>query len=217
MPFINDDTIVINPEILHGNFLNAKNVVRWLLFFNRFPNDDTAYGKNDLFFSYSKKFNDPELNPSGRICTVSYFNWEIYKRTNFGERNGTCYIVRKGRSRPDLPREFDGPILDSLPEREKAKYFNSCKYCVSYDTYTAYSSIAAMLGCISIIVPEPGKTKENYGGERPGIAFSFDDAEIEAAIASLPVLTQRFAALEQSNRENVRFFIEECRKYFGML
>lgn len=217
LPFVDDDTIVVYPEIIRGNFLKAKNVVRWFLFFNRFPNDENAYGKNDLIFSYSKKFNDPKLNPECRICTVSYFNWNLYKRTNFGTREGTCYIVRKGANRPDLPDKFDGPVIDKFSERGKVDQFNKCKYCVSYDMYTAYSSIAAMLGCISIVIPEPGKTKQDYGGERLGVAFGFDEAEIEHAQSTLDELAERYRNNEKRNRENVKFFIEECRKYFDMI
>ena len=204
------------PEVIYGNFLKAKHAVRWLLYFNRFPGDDKAYGKNDLFFSYSLKFNDPQLNPSYRICTIEYYNWELYKRTNFGERHGTCYIVRKGSNRPDIPKEFDGVVIDNLPEREKVEQFNKCKYCVSYDMYTAYSGIAAMLGCISIVMPELGKTKDDYGGPRLGIAFGFDAEEIEYAKSSVKALAESYRNLEQRNRENVRYFISECAKYFQL-
>lgn len=208
LPFVDDDTIVVYPEIVHGNFLRAKNVVRWFLYFNKWQESDNAYGKNDLFFSYSEKFNDPKLNPLFRICTVSYFNWDLYKSTNFGERHGTCYIIRKGSKRPDLPKNFDGVIIDSLVEQEKVKYFNQCKYCVSYDIYTAYSSIAAMLGCISVVVPEPGKTRQDYGQtQRYGVAFGFDEAEIEFAEATVEKLAENYRMNEQRNRENVKYFI----------
>ena len=217
LPFISDDTIIVYPDIVYGNVFRAKNVVRWLLWFNRFPNDDAAYGKNDLFFSFSQKFNDPKINPSYRLCTISYFDWNLYKRTNFGERHGTCYIIRKGKTRSDLPEKFDGVIIDDLPEDKKVQQFNKCKYCVSYDLYTAYSSIAAMLGCISIVVPEPGKTRYDYGSTpRYGIAFGFDETEIQFAQTTLDKLAELFDATEQQNRENIKYFIEECRKHFHM-
>ena len=217
LPFVDDDTIVVYPEVIHGNFLRAKHVVRWLLYFNTFSDDGTAYGKNDLFFSYAQKFNDYSLNPSCRVCTVGYFDWELYTRTNFGERHGTCYIIRKGRNRLDLPKNFDGVVIDALPEQEKVKYFNQCEYCVSYDLYTAYSSIAAMLGCISVIVPESGKTRQDYGkAEQYGVAVGFDEAEIEFAKSTVGILAERFSKTEQRNVEHVKYFIEECRRYFHM-
>ena len=67
--------------------------------------------------------------------------------------------------------------------------------------YTAYSSIAAMLGCISVVIPEPGKTKDDYGGERPGVAFGFDESEIEHAQSTLKDLAERYKSNEQ--RKNI--------------
>lgn len=216
LPFVDNDTVVVYPEVIYGNFLQAKNVVRWLLYFNRLYFDEKSYSKSDLFFSYGKVINDSNLNPSCRLCMVSHFNWDLYKRTNFGERSGTCYIIRKGRKRPDLPEKFDGIIIDNLTEREKVKQFNQCLYCVSYDMYTAYSGIAAMLGCISVVVPEPGKNKQDYYGDdtRYGVAFGFDDAEIDFAKSTVKDLEEEYRMTEFRNRENVKFFLKECAEYF---
>ena len=49
-------TIVIYPEIVKGNPLMAKNVVRWLLYHYPYANDNSAFSKNDLLSS--KNFNN---------------------------------------------------------------------------------------------------------------------------------------------------------------
>ena len=160
LPFVDDDTIVVYPEIMYGNPLNAKKVVRWFLYHNRF--DDSAYGEKDLFICYREVFNDWRLNPKGLMLRTPYYDLEKYRQYNFGDRKGICYIIRKGSKRSDLPEKFDGIVIDKLLEEEKVKVFNECEYCVSYDTQTAYSKIAALCGCVSVVVPELGKTKSDY-------------------------------------------------------
>lgn len=217
LPFVDKNTIVVYPEIVFGNFLRAKNVVRWFLFYNRYPNYERAYGKKDLFFAYRSIFNDEKYNPEKRLLCLSYFDLDLYKRTNFGERSGTCYIIRKGKLRSDLPASFDGVIIDDLPEGEKVKVFNQCQYCVSYDSQTAYSDLAALCGCISVIVPEPGKTREDYRVQEDksyGVAFGFAPSEIEYAEKTSAYLLDYFVSINEDGKRSSRKFVEECEKYF---
>ena len=120
------DVIVVYPEIVYGNPLHAQKVVRWLLYFNKF-HDDKAFGNKDLVFCYRDIFNDSKLNPQGRRLGFSYFDFGMYKQTNFAERRGVCYILRKGKNRKDLPSTFIGPVIDNLSERKKVKILNGCK------------------------------------------------------------------------------------------
>lgn len=209
------NTIVIYPEIIYGNPLHAKQVVRWLLYYSN--NSKTTYGEDDLCIAYRKVFNDPSLNPDCKVAEINYFDLSLYKQSNFGERAGTCYILRKGATRDDLPTHFDGPIIDNLSEEEIVEVFNQCQYCVSYDMQTAYSDIASLCGCISIIVPEKDKNIFDYRSNDeslPGVAFGFSDAEIERAIKTRPDLIKKYENLETKNNENVDKFIQYCMQYF---
>lgn len=221
-PFLRKDTIVIYPEIMFGNPLHADNVVRWLLFHNKlYSNKDgefIGYEKNDLFFAYRKAFNDPTLNPKCRILNVQYFNLELYKRINFNPRSGKCYIVRKGINRTDLPEKFDGPVIDDMSEEEKVKIFNECEYCISYDTQTAYSSIAAMCGCISIVVPELGKSRFDYltsDEKKYGVSFGFEKTDINESIETAPLVWDNYVKGNQRSLNNVKEFINICERYFS--
>lgn len=218
LPWVDDDTIVVYPESIFGNFLHAKNVVRWLLYHNQFQeNSAEAFGENDLFICYREVFNDPKLNPSCRKVTISYFDLETYRQFHFGERKGKCYVIRKGHDRPDLPKEFDGIIVDKLSEKEKVNVFNHCEYCICYDTQTAYSSIAALCGCISVIVPEEGKTIEDYlsaDEESFGVALGFSEEEISYAIQTRHKVKEEFEAENQKSKEEAREFLRICESYF---
>lgn len=61
--FSKRNTIVVYPEVCYANFLNARNVVRWFLSYNRFVGDFNAYGNDDLFITFRDVFNDLKLNP----------------------------------------------------------------------------------------------------------------------------------------------------------
>lgn len=219
LPFVSRKTIVVYPDVVFGNPLKAQNVVRWFLYYNRFKNSDYAYGRNDLFITYRDEFNDEILNPKNYKLTTSYFNLKLYKQYNFGLRQGTCYVIRKGKDRMDLPKSFDGVIVDDLSEKEKVRVFNECEYCVSYDTQTAYSSIASICGCKSIVVPEPGKDVSDYRhGEdnRYGVAIGFSNEQMEYAIKTRADLLKHFSSINDSAKSDVDRFIKLCSKYFNI-
>lgn len=219
LPWVDDDTIVVYPEVSSGNPLHAKYVVRWLLYYNRRPNDDTWYSPNDLFVSYREQFFDSKLNPNNNLLKIFHFDQNLYKRTNYGDRKGVCYFIRKGKTRPDLPKKYDGPILDDFPETEKVKILNQCERCYLYDTQTFYASIAALCGCIPIVVPEPGKTKKDYVKDDdyiPGVAYGDTPEEINYAVQTCDAVAQGIADQLHENDANVSNFIETCKQYFHL-
>ena len=153
--------------------------------------------------------------------TISYFDKEKYKQYNFGNREGNCYIIRKGHNRLDLPVDFDGPIIDyGTDEDEIVRILNNSKYCYDYDTQTFYTIIAAVCGCIPIIVLEPGKTKADYLKDATyntvGIAFGTSREEIEHAISTRDLLLKRLDYSDR-NEQNINLFIQYTSDRFGKI
>ena len=209
LPIVDDETIVVYPEIIYGNPLGAQNVVRWLLYFYPYRGDTSAYSINDLVFAYRKVFNDDVLNPECRLCKVQNFDDQLYRRSNYGERHGTCYILRKGWDRKDLPSHFDGPIIDNRSEKEIVEIFNKCKYCISYDTQTFYSNIASICGCISIVMLEKGKERKDYVTEDDaayGLAYGDSAEEIEYAIQTRQALIKKIECFKIENKKAAELF-----------
>jgi len=218
IPYVKDTTIVIYPEIVNGNPLKAFNVVRWLLYKPGGHTGKINYGEKDLFFCYQKVFNDTNLNPDEKTLSITYIKKDIYKQTNFGLRQGRCYIVRKGRGRKDLPNFFDGPIIDSLTDEKIAKIFNQCEYCISYDQYTMYSWYATMCGCISVVMPLPGVEKEEWQPKqenRYATAYGLDPEEVQYAQKTKVDLNKYLQKLEMENNEQVKNFVSLCSKHFN--
>ena len=218
--FRRDNTIVIYPEYLYGNPLHAKHVVRWLLYHYKFENMPGAYDKSDLFFCYRQFFNNVNLNPLGLEMHINYFDDQLYRQYNFGPRSGKCYILRKGKSRKDLPEHFDGPVYDDdMSQEELVKMFNEYEYCYSYDTQTFYSAIAAICGCKSVVVMEPGKTEKDYLGKDEthyGRAYGDTPEQLEYAEKTKELLIKSLDYKDR-NEANVKAFIPVLEERFGKI
>ena len=219
-PFFNRrNSIIIYPEILYGNPLFATNVIRWFLYFNRYKNHPEAYNKNDLFICFREIFNDSILNPQRITLTINYFDRALYRQYNFGERTGNCYIIRKGRNRPDLPKEFDGPVYDdNMSQEDLVRMLNYHKYCYTYDTQTFYTAVACVCGCIPIVVMEEGKTIEDYLGEKEmehyGVAYGDSKEQIEYAIRTRDKRIEQLE-FDERNKRNVLSVLPFLEAQFG--
>lgn len=210
-------SIVIYPEIVSGNPLKADHVVRWLLHKPGFHTGQVNYGANDLFFYFNKAFDDSTLNPNpDHQLQVVHLLTSIYQQTNNGHRSGTCYLVRKGGQRDLIHHEDKDIRVDKMSHEERARIFNTCETFISYDMHSLYSAYAALCGCRSIVIPEPGLTKEAWlpdEKERYGIAYGMDD--MDWAASTLTLLKKRFADLEQASIDSVQNFVRKAGDYFA--
>ena len=166
---INDNCFVIYPEIVSGNPLNAKNVIRWILLELgiEMPLDHyKKWNSTDLIYHWEKI--DKQL-------TCPFFN-PLFKNNNTKqERTKTCYLVKKG---PLIHKNMfqihpSGSIcIDDFSLSEIKDLFNECKFFYSYDPNTAYIIYAAVCGCIPIIHEIDGINEDNYFKEK---MFNFDN------------------------------------------
>ncbi len=218
-PFFNKkNTVVVYPEVVYGNFLKARHVVRWLLYKNRYEGVEGAFGPDDLVVCYRQIFNDWNLNPEGYEVRLAHFDTQMYRQYNFGERAEKCYLLRKGRSRADLPETFDGPVIDyGMYEKDVVEILNSHKYCYLYDTQTFYAKIAAVCGCIPVVVPEPGKTRADYVGPTDpqvfGVAYGDSEEEIRYALETRDTLI-RSLDYSRMNAAGIDTFINAVEAKF---
>ena len=220
-PLTGRGTVVIYPEIINGNPLNARNIVRWLLYKPKFHNPNANFTRDELTFCYDKVFNDINLNPDEKVLTTTPTMWEEYRQTNFGKRNGRCYLIKKGVYRTDLPKplsveSFDGPVIDEMPHSEIANIFNECEYFISYDVATMYLHYAVMCGCIPIIVPDTSADALPITEKIPWIAYGDSPEEISRAKNSRNLMYEYFQSLEEEVDRQVLNFVDICRKRFGI-
>lgn len=215
------NAVIVYPEVVVGNPLKAQNVVRWLLHKPGFNNGGKVeFGIEDLFFYYDKSFDDVRYNksPENHLHIVSQRS-DVYRVINeSGIREGSCYLLRKGYKRERVHETMNSRLIDGLSHEETAQVFNEVKYCISYDTYTMYNVYAVMCGCIPIVIPEIGVSKEEWQPNeenRYGIAYGFDD--IEYAVKTRPLMLQCIEKQERESNESVIRFVEKCKSYFNLL
>lgn len=210
------NAIVVYPETVEGNPLNAEYVVRWFLHTPGYHTGKILYGKNELYFFYQTVFNDSNINPhDDHLLQTIVIRTDIYKQTNFEVRKGTCYILRKGNNRKIIHDLTDSILVDDLSHEKMVQVFNQVAMCISYDTYTMYSQYAAMCGAISVVVPEENISKKDwYSDEKKhyGLAYGFDD--ITYALKTQHKLLPTLKEQEKAANQTVLNFIQKCTVYF---
>lgn len=210
------DAIVIYPEVVAGNPLKAKRVVRWLLYTPGVHTGVIDFSSDDLFFYYLKEYDYPSLNrfPDNQLFIADYLS-DIYRQSNFGSRNGSCFMIRKGKERIHDLHPVDAIQVDGLSHRQMADVFNRCEFFFSYDLYTMYSVYACMCGCKSVVLPVEGMSMEDWhfsSESRFGVAYGIDD--VPRAVATRENLLQQIQLFEENNLSSVRFFLRRCREFF---
>jgi hypothetical protein len=214
-PRLEQDTVVLYPEIVRGNPLKARNVVRWLLYHD--PAKTYHFGRDDMFFRVDRNFDHPGKLSGGAPDLFLYEIHPAYRDEGRSDRKGACYMVRKGYDKPPIPETENALLLDGKSHEEIARAFNRCEVFYSYDEATMYSQYAALCGCLSIVIPGNHASREEwidgYAIARYGIAYGLDDVEHARNTMHLvrPLLEQR----EREGLDTVRNFVRLTRARFG--
>jgi hypothetical protein len=211
------ESIVVYPEIIAGNPLNARRVVRWLLHKPGFFTGEAVFGKADIFFYFLAALQDPSLqiDPANAL-RLRWVRDDIYRDIGLPGREGACRLIRKGRISGNDTAPDDGSILiDELSHHEKAELFNRTRFLYSHDPYTMYCFYAALCGCIPIVVPQPGMSREDWQpdeADRYGVAYGEED--IDWAIATRPLLIENYYREKRDEDDMVRNFLRILAERF---
>jgi hypothetical protein len=211
-----ENCIVIYPEGIRYNPLNSKNVVRWIL---GPPDNDviSTWDKSDMILWYMDYYYNESVGQRDSQMFVTEAHSNIFYNHN-AKRNGSSYCVRKCKDpkfiHPDdsifIPYHAAGNLV------ELAKHFNQVEKFYCYDNYTFLYVQAALCGCISIVVPDGSKTKQEWiNGSRLnqyGIAFGEDD--IDRARETLPLLMQEIKQFDLDTEQQIHIFINKCKELF---
>lgn len=216
-----DELVVIYPEIVFGNPLAAKNVVRWLLHDPGFFTGKIYYGPNEIYFKYTNQYgNFTYLNSHTSNTNLLIFTYlkNYYNDQNCSsDRHGVAYCIRKGKL-TSIPFDLEGAtLIDGMKHAEISKVFKDSKYFISFDRNTAFSRFAALCGCISIVVPEEGVDEQVWQPDkegRYGISYGFDDEKIKQALSTVGKLKRQVLKEENDSEIVVKNFIEEVQNFF---
>lgn len=214
-----DDVIVIYPEVINGNPMNAKNVARWILYTIGVNGGSVdSHKDSDLIFGYQEEY-------SGNGCTITkenkvtiFYNMtNIYKNKNQGSRPNSCYIMHKGFRYGQVADKHpsDSIFLEGKSHQEISDIFNKCHTFYCYDPHTYYSTYAALCGCNSIIIPPSSISKSEWKkDERDTYGIAYGESDLPRAIKTLPLLHEYINDQNTINIQNVNKFVNLCENHF---
>jgi hypothetical protein len=244
-----NNTVVIYGETIEGNPLKAPYVVRWILaplgiICN--PNNKT-WGSNDLvyYFNSDNKFynNDTLFGTVYKSLTTIYIN-PLINNCNDPLRKGYCHTFRKTQFHKKL-KYAHHPNSQEIKREHKViqciNIFNKRKFFISYDPLTFLNIIAAMCGCISVVIKIDGLTeiewlktttaypylKANNLNKIYGIAYGL--SEVEWAKNTLPLVKQQWIDIcefmkqntvipflnDIKNLDNIKYLVNTVKNNYG--
>jgi len=222
---VNENTVVVYPEVTVGNPLNAKYIVRWILceLGINCPHDIyKTWGEDDFVYHYST-YNPEKDVRHYNLLSPLYINPAL---KNHGKsRDGYCHIIRKGH-KFHKPLKYihpsDSLFLDNnLSQEILIEILNRKEYLISYDPYSYIGSMAALCGCIPIILPMAGTTKDEWFktlstsvvleevGEFELKGFAYGIEEIEYARNTLQEVRYQQELQIKYGQESVHRFIND--------
>ena len=212
-----NDAIIIYPEIVYGNPMNAKHVMRWLL---NTPGKiayrvgDGPDGPNDLVYKFADIF---QAKDESKVCgTLSAFDTNLqifYDRKE--PRSGSCYIIKKGANKTLNRHDEDSINIDDYGNKGGNHYlagiFNRCETFICYDDACFLATQAALCGCLPIVIPghlERDFWHNNYPANKYGIAYGFGD--VRHAIETMPLVKENLENMDRVTLEQCRAFIYQA-------
>ncbi len=139
-----DDDIVIYPEIVKGNPLKARKVVRYILNVPGKLGGDTKYDENEILFAFDETLQEYS---NGNVLRVPTFE-EFFKDYGY-ERSIDCFWIGKGpfTQHPVTENCFEITYQWPPTRRELAELLNHTRTFYTYDDKTSLSTEAKMCGC----------------------------------------------------------------------
>lgn len=215
---LSTNSIVVYPEIVRGNPLQAHNVVRWLLYKPGLLHP-FEFGPDEMFFRVGHITDIPEITGGAPDLLMWKIN-PVYRNENRPDRKGVCYMVRKGHKKPRIPETEakDAVRIDGVSHAEANEIFNRCDTFYTYDEATMFSQFAAICGCTSVVIPGMFASREEWVSQHPngkfGIAYGTSEGELEHARATRHLLLEDLQNKENQSLDTVRNFVDLTRERF---
>lgn len=179
-----ENDIIVYPEITRGNPYGFKKCVRYVLFYNKVRNTYPSWGENDFWLYYTEAFYD-EIKEKN-ILNVFDTKVDFYKDLNQPREDKSCYSKRKISDYDHVSKEYhdeDSVFIgnNTFSEQEYLDMFNKYKRFYTYDNDTYVSTISALCGCETIVVPVKGISAEDFKRVQPlqryGVCYGIEDIE----------------------------------------
>lgn len=214
-----NDVIVVYPESWFGNYLNAPNVVRWML---AFPSEQhiKTWGEKDLWFWLFSFYITNKINKhSENILFVNEQHRDVFYDKKM-LRKGSCWTLRKSQD-TIKPHQYIHPADSTFIPYHSAgdilalsELFNSRELFYCYDNYTYLFFQSTMCNTDSIVIPQ-GRTKEAFINGHPlnrYVAYGPDDLPRAKALRN--EFFDHLDFIEQNTIKELHIFVDKCNEYF---
>jgi hypothetical protein len=205
-----EGSVVIYPEIIVNNPLNATKVVRYLL------NKEGAlqkkminWGKTDYPLAFSKAFR-------GDCETLFYFPSDLSIFYDNGtKRTQNAFYIGKGFLNGDCPKLDCFEITRTFPstKQELADVLRRSKILFSYDACSGTNIDAALCGCLPYFLQKPLLGLENA---ELGKYWAESAEEIDQALEQMSTLHERIEKIQQSFPEKLADQVKKIQKHFDL-
>lgn len=220
--FSREETVIIYPEIVAGNPHNCRNVVRWALNTpgtcsnSRADDFYSAKKPTDLIFKYSDYFHLRDETESKGILTTTFVDESIFYNTNTS-RSGSAFFVKKG-GMPKVKHASDS--IDLTKHEHDWKYMASVlqkvEYFYCYDNACFWVVLAALCGCIPIVIPDSNMSAEEWYTKFPhkrcGVAYGED--MIQHARDTQHLAHSNLELFYSKQLDTVKNFVRVCEESF---
>jgi hypothetical protein len=216
------DSIVVYPEIVTGNPLGAKRVVRYLL------NKEAQFGQGvikkaptDYVLVYSNLYGTGHCN-----LLIPHYNFEIFNEfgaLDLEKRTQSCWYIGKGDKYGEVsPVPGALEITRSWPADrfELASILKKTKLLFTWDSTTSLITDAIMCGAVPVLLRiEPWSVQglEQLENGVSGFALSIDDAEIYRAIQTRKLALDGIRRNMTEFRTDLWKFVKSSQNHFEKL
>ena len=188
---IQDDVITIYPEVISGNPFNAKNVVRYVLYYPGWHAGDKQYSDDELIITYNNEYVKDTKYDNAFVLTLLNPKLNIMKNHD-KKRNKIGLLVRKCKDfdyKMNLLNQYkhllklpvisiDDEINKCTDLRNLSKIYNTISLFISFDPHTYHSTMAALCGCTSVVIPSKEiSSEEFYNVQKYGVAYGFENID----------------------------------------
>ncbi len=146
------DGIVVYPEIVTGNPLDASVVVRYILNHPGLLGGDKEYDLSEILFTCNGETLRKYVPSDDHILCIPLI--ENFFRDEGLPRKGGCFYVGKGFNIPRIPETEGMKEITGIDRREVANILKTSEVFYTYDNFTLLIEEAKKCGCPVVIVGE---------------------------------------------------------------
>jgi hypothetical protein len=226
LEYSQENTIIVYPsgdgEHTYQNYLNQSilgidNKIRWLM-----NNQVSLYSPKDKVYKFVDYFNTlNNQNVDGQLIAIDV-DLDIFQNYNL-PRKGNCYYT-KGIpiTKENKLHDDDDTCLDnmySLSSEDRINYlvsiFNNSERFICYSNKTFIATLAALCGCIVIVVPSQGLEKDDWRKGFPTLKYgiAYGEEDLDWAVSTLPLVQNLVKDLKKQSLDQTQTFINDCYQW----